>query len=126
MLGEVTCVAKPFTILPMVVVSVQDAIATGQVRASEQLIDPLQFARPGTLAVFLDPLYEGGLDGVPPGSSCIANAYTNHHAALASKDLSAISKFTLHAIDAVGLVHAMILRLQALMLPVKVLVGAPH
>jgi multidrug resistance efflux pump len=126
MIGEVTCVAKPLTIIPMVVTSVQEALATGQVRATEQLIDPTQFARPGTLAVFLEPLYEGGLDDVPPGSSCIANAYSNHHAELANKELSSIYRFALHAVDAVGLVHAMILRLQALVLPVKVLVGAPH
>ena len=36
---------------------------------------PLQ----GTLLVTLDPLYESGLDGVTPGSSCIANAYTSNH-----------------------------------------------
>ena len=32
--------------------------------------------KPGTLTVTLEPLYEGGLDDVTPGSSCIANAYT--------------------------------------------------
>jgi hypothetical protein len=32
----------------------------------------------------------------------------------------------LHAIDTIGIVHAMILRLQALVLPLKVLIGAAH
>jgi hypothetical protein len=31
-------------------------------------------------------LFKGGLDGVTPGSSCIANAYSNKHDAIASKD----------------------------------------
>ena len=43
--------------------------------------------QPGTLTVFLEPLYEGGLDGVTPGSSCIANAYTNNHEELAKPDI---------------------------------------
>jgi multidrug resistance efflux pump len=74
MIAEVTCVAKPFTVIPMVVTDVQDFIAAGQVRAGEQLIEARQVTRPGTLLVFLEPLYAGGLDEVTPGSSCIANA----------------------------------------------------
>jgi len=110
----------------MVVTSVQDFIAAGQVRTSEQLIDALQTARPGTLTVFMQPLYEGGLDGVVPGSSCVANAYTSNHDKLASGELGIGSWLFLHAVDAVALVHAMILRLQALVLPVKVLVFSGH
>jgi multidrug resistance efflux pump len=58
MIAEATCVAKPVTIIPMVVTEVQDYIAAGQVRPTDQLIDPQQASRPGTLAVFLEPLYE--------------------------------------------------------------------
>ena len=64
MAAEVTCVSKPMTIIPMVVTDVQDFIAAGQFRGGEQLIDPQQVTRPGTILVFLEPLYEGGLDGV--------------------------------------------------------------
>ena len=87
MLAEVTCVSKPWTIIPMVVTGVQDFIAAGQFRGGEQLVDAHQVARPGTILVFLEPLYQGGLDGVTPGSSCIANAYTSNHERLASKDI---------------------------------------
>ncbi len=45
----------------------------------EQLIDAQQVMLPGAILVFLEPLYEGGLEGVTPGSSCIANAYTSNH-----------------------------------------------
>jgi hypothetical protein len=110
----------------MVVTAVQDFVAAGQVRTSEQLLDALQTARPGSLTVFLQPLYQGGLDGVTPGSSCIANAYTNNHEALVSGELGIGRWLFLHMVDAVALVHAMILRLQALVLPVKVLVLGGH
>ena len=39
MTAEVTCISKPWTIIPMVVTQVQEYIAAGQVRTSEQLID---------------------------------------------------------------------------------------
>ena len=84
MAAEVTCVSKPWTVIPMVVTEVQDFIAAGQFRGGEQLIDAQQVTRPGTILVFLEPLYEGGLDGVTPGSSCIANAYTSNHELIAA------------------------------------------
>lgn len=126
MAAEVTCMSKPWTIIPMVVTMVQDYIAAGQVRAGEALIDPQQARRPGSITVFLEPLYQGGLDGITPGSSCIANAYTNSHDALASKDIGLTRWLYLHMVDTVAIVHAMILRLQALVLPIKVLVFAGH
>ncbi len=126
MISEVTCVAKPLTIIPMVVTEVQDLIAAGQVRPTDQLIDPAQATRPGTITVFLEPLYKGGFDGIPPGSHCIANAYTNNHDALADPELSTGRRLFLHAIDTVALVHAAILRLQALVLPLQTLVFAGH
>jgi multidrug resistance efflux pump len=124
--AEATCIGKPFTIIPMVVTEVQDVIAAGQLRASDQLIDVQRMAQPGTLTVFLQPLFPGGLDSVPPGSSCIANAYTNNHDALADPNIGTVKGFALHMVDAVGLVHAMILRIQALLLPVQTLVFQGH
>jgi multidrug resistance efflux pump len=126
MAAEVTCVSKPFTVIPMVVTQVQDYIAAGQFRGGEQLIDLQQVTRPGTLLAFLEPLYPGGLDGVTPGSSCIANAYSSNHDVIATKDTGAVRRMVLHAVDALGLVHALILRLQALVLPFKTLVFSGH
>lgn len=126
MIGEATCIGKPFTIIPLVVTEVQDVIAAGQVRASDQLIDITQISQPGTLTVFMEPLYPGVLDDVPPGSSCIANAYTNSHDELESPGISTGRWVYLHVVDTVGLVHAMILRMQALMLPVQTLVFGGH
>lgn len=126
MIGEVTCVSKPFRVIPMVVTNVQNYIAAGQFRGGEQLIDVQQVARPGTLLVYLEPLYDDGLDGVTPGSTCIANAYSNNHDEIVAKDTSAFRAFVLHAIDALALVHALILRLQALVLPFQTLVFGGH
>jgi multidrug resistance efflux pump len=122
MVAEVACVSKPWTIIPMVVTQVQDYIAAGQFRGGEQLIDAQQVVQPGTLLVFLEPLYEGGLAGVTPGSSCIANAYSNHHDVIASGEVSGMRAVALHVVDAVGFVHAMLLRIQVLLLPFKALV----
>ena len=126
MTAEVTCVSKPWTIIPMVVTDVQDYIAAGQIRGGEVLVEAQQVARPGTLLVFLEPLYQGGLDGVTAGSSCIANAYSNNHDLIASKDTSATRRVALHVVDALALVHALILRLQALVLPFRTLVFSGH
>jgi multidrug resistance efflux pump len=124
--AEITCLSKPFTIIPMKVVSVQSVIAAGQVRTTEALLDVQERARPGTLTVRLAPLYEGGLEGVIPGTKCLANAYSYHHELIASGTLSTTEALYLHMVDAVGVVHAIILRMQALLLPVKVLVFSGH
>ena len=126
MVAEATCISKPFTVIPMVVTAVQDYIAAGQFRGGEQLIDVQQVARPGTLLVTLEPLFKGGLDGVTPGSSCIANAYSNNHDTIVAKDTSVFHAVALHVVDALALVHALILRLQALILPFQNLVFSGH
>ncbi|CAH1672064.1 Multidrug resistance efflux pump [Hyphomicrobiales bacterium] len=126
MVAEVTCLSKPWVIIPMVVTGVQDFIAAGQVRAGDQLLDAQQVSRPGTLLTFLEPLHAGGLEGVMPGSSCIANAYSSNHELIASGKLSTGRKIVLHAVDAVGLVHALLLRIQALVLPIQTLVFSSH
>jgi multidrug resistance efflux pump len=126
MVAEAACISKPWTIIPMVVTGVQDYIAAGQFRGGEQLIDAQNAARPGTILVFLEPLYKGGLEGVTAGSSCIVNAYTSNHELISSGKLSTAKSVGLHAVDAVGLVHALLLRIQALLLPIKTLVLSGH
>jgi len=126
MVAEVTCISKPWTVIPMVVTGVQDFIAAGQIRSGDQLIDAQQVVRPGTILTYMEPLYQGGLDGVTPGSSCIANAYSNNHDIIAAKDTGTLRRVALHAVDAVGLVHAILLRIQALVLPIQTLVFSGH
>lgn len=126
MVAEATCISRPWVIIPLVVTSVQDYIAAGQFRGGETLVEGTSIARPGTILTFLEPLYPGGLDGVTPGSSCVANAYTSNHDIIAAKETSALKGFALHVVDAVGLVHALLLRIQALVLPVTTLVLSGH
>jgi multidrug resistance efflux pump len=126
MIAEITCVSKPFTVIPMVVADVQDYIAAGQFRGGDQLIDPAQVTKPGTLIAFLEPLYKGGIDDITPGSSCIANAYSNNHDIIVAPETGTLKKVALHTVDALSLVHALILRLQALVLPFQTLVFAAH
>jgi multidrug resistance efflux pump len=125
MIAEAACTSLPWTIIPMVITSVQDYIAAGQFRGGEQLVE-VSNARPGTLLAVLEPLEKDGLADVTAGSSCIVNAYTSNHEEISSKDTPALKRFVLHAIDTVGLVHAMLLRIQALLLPIKTLVLSGH
>ena len=126
MVAEATCISKPWTIILMVITSVQDYIAAGQFRGGEQLVEAQQIVRPGTVLVYMEPIYQGGLEGVTPGSSCVANAYTSNHDLIASGKVGSFKSFALHVVDAVGLVHAMLLRIQALLLPVQTLVLSGH
>ncbi len=126
MVGEATCVTKPLTIIPLVVSRVQDVIAAGQILQTGQLTEMEKIGPPGTMLAVLQPLYPGVLDDVPPGSSCIANLYSNHHEEIASSDSGSLTKVYLHIADTVALVHALILRLQAVVLPLKALVFGEH
>lgn len=126
MVGEAVCISKPWTVIPLVVTAVQDYIATGQFRGGEQLLDAQSAARPGTILVSLEPIYEGGLEGVTAGSTCVVNAYTSNHDIISSGQVGWFKSFALHVIDAVGIVHAMLLRIQALLLPIQTLVLTGH
>lgn len=119
MVAEITCMSHPFTVVPMVVTDVQNVIAAGQVRPSDSLLEIGNLGAPGTLTVFMEPLYEGQTEPIPPGSSCMANAYTTF-------DHSEGISLAEHVIEATGLVHAAILRIQALLLPVRTLVLSGH
>ena len=122
MIGEAACVSVPFKIIPLVVTDVQSVIAAGQLRPTDQLVDPMQAPRAGALTAYLEPLFQDGINALPPGSSCTVNVYTSNHAKLQSPDVGTLEGIGLHMIDAVGVVHAAILRLQAILLPVRTLV----
>ena len=126
MIGEVTCPAIALTIVPVVVTDIQSVIATGQVRPTDQLIDLSQNIPTGTMTVYLEALYPGGLDRLMPGANCIANLYSSYHEELQNPDLSTLQAVAYHGIDAIGFVHGLILRMQAVALPVQTLVLGGH
>ncbi|MFK7744722.1 MAG: HlyD family secretion protein [Roseobacter sp.] len=124
--AEIICISKPFTVIPMVIVEVQDVIAAGQIRPSDQLIDAQNRRGPGTIVAVLEPIYPGQTDDIPPGSRCMANAYTSNHDRLEDPSLGFGKKTFLHVIDTVGVVHAAGLRLRSLLMPLQMLVFTGH
>ncbi|MEM9575489.1 MAG: biotin/lipoyl-binding protein [Pseudomonadota bacterium] len=124
--AEIMCISKPFTIVPMVIVEVQDVIAAGQIRPTDSLVDAQPQNTPGTIVAFLEPIYPGQTDDIPPGSRCTANAYTSNHERLQDPDLGAGHRIFLHVVDTVGLIHAAGLRLRSLLMPFQMLVFTGH
>jgi multidrug resistance efflux pump len=122
MTAEVACASTPFRVIPMVVTEVQGYIAAGQIRPTDVLVDTSTVAGRGTLTVYMEPMFAGGIDDVVPGSTCVANAYTSNYERLHTEDLSTLHRVALHVVDTVGLVHALILRMQALIMPIQSLV----
>lgn len=121
MIGEISCDTTPWRVIPVVVSEKQDYIATGQFSGGERLVDISQVQRDGTVTVYFEPLYEGGFQDIVPGSQCVAN-YSNHHDEIMAPETSTMRGIGLHAVDALGLVHAMLLRIQVAMMPFRTLV----
>lgn len=125
--GEMICMSKPFTVIPMVITEVQDVIAAGQLRPSDQLVDAQALPPPGSVTAFMEPIYPGTTDDIPPGSRCIANAYSNFHDQLENDEsLGTGHRIFLHVVDTVGLIHAAGLRIQSLLMPFNMLVFTGH
>ncbi|WP_170575917.1 HlyD family secretion protein [Ruegeria atlantica] len=122
MLVEITCPAKPLTIIPMVVDEVQGAIAAGQFRPGDVLVDQQDRARPGTMTAFLAPIFPEHLEQIPPGSSCVGVAYTSRAKQIEAGEITGFSAFVARIVDGMGIANAIVLRAQAILLPVKALV----
>lgn len=122
MIGEVSCDTTPWTVIPAVVSDKQQYIASGQFGGGERLMDVTDVKRDGTVLVYLEPLYKGGFAKIVPGSQCMANLYSNHHEAIADPATPGLTSVALHVVDALGLVHAMLLRIQVALMPFRTLV----
>ncbi len=126
MVGEVACNTAPWRIIPVVVSGKQNYVAAGQIQGGQQLIEARNMQGDGTILAYLQPLYAGGIDGIVPGSQCIANVYSNHHEEIANPATPAARRVALHIVDALALVHAILLRIQVVVMPFKTLVLASH
>ncbi|WP_298934593.1 biotin/lipoyl-binding protein [uncultured Ruegeria sp.] len=126
MIGELGCMTKPFTVIPMVVVEVQDVIPSGQIRPSDELRDVQANKVPGSILVYMEPLYKSMAEDIPPGSNCLANVYTDNHERLEHEDLGFWESAFLHVVDTIGVVHAAGLRLRLILMPVNTLVLTGH
>lgn len=125
--AEIMCISKPFTIVPMVIVEVQDVIASGQIRPTDQLLDIQNLGAPGSITAFMEPLYEGQTHDIPAGSRCVAVAYTSFHDRLENDDtLGFGQKAFFHVVETIGVVHAAGLRLRSIIMPYSMLVFSGH
>ena len=122
MLVEMTCASKPLTVIPMVVDEVQKVIAAGQFRPGDTLLDKQDRMRPGTVTVFLAPIFPGHVDDIPLGSACVGVAYSNRAKEIEAGELSGFRAFVARLVDSMGIANAIVLRAQAIILPVKALV----
>ena len=122
MITEISCASKPLTIIPMVVTEIQGAISTGQLRPTDQLIDLQDRVRPGTVMAVLEPVFDSHADAIPPGSTCVGVAYTSRAAEIAAGEITGFSAFIATIVDGMGIANAIVIRAQALMLPIRVLV----
>ena len=126
MIGEVTCIAKPWQIVPMVVTQVQDVVAAGQIRPTDQLIGVEQVAKPGT-SRFCSSLYSRVHSTVCHAAAAASRTSTRASTRRCrSPGWAGCSAFGLHALGSVGLVHALILRIQAVLMPFQMLVFSGH
>ena len=122
MIAEITCASLPLTVIPMKVTQVQDVITTGQFRPTDQLLELQDRLRPGTVLAILEVLYEGQAEAIPRGSSCVGVAYTSHAAEIASGEISGFSAFLMRLVDSMGIANAIVIRAQALVLPIRAIV----
>jgi multidrug resistance efflux pump len=123
MLMEITCASKPLTVLPMVVREIQDAIAAGQLRPTDQLVDVQERVRPGTIIATLRPVFPDSLAyAVPPGSHCVGVGYSDHSAQIASGEARGLKALALRVVDGMGIANALVIRAQALLLPIRAIV----
>lgn len=124
MLVEITCASEALTVFPMRVIEIQDAIAAGQLRPTDQLIDIRDRAQPGTILATLEPIFPGHTSGVTPGSACLGVAYSDHSAEIESGEIAGFQAVLMRLVDGMGIANAFVLRIQALVLPIRVLVFA--
>jgi multidrug resistance efflux pump len=122
MIAEITCASQPLTVIPMKVITVQDVITTGQFRPSDQLIELQDRVRPGTVLTILETVFEGQADAIPRGSSCVGVAYTSHAARIKSGEITGIGAFIMRLVDSMGIANAIVIRAQALILPIRAIV----
>lgn len=122
MVAEITCASKPLTIIPVVITEVQGTIAGGQLRPTDQLIDLQDRQRPGTVLTVMEPIYEGHADLIPPGSRCAGVAYTSRAVEREAGEITGTNALVTATVDGMGIANALVIRIQALLLPIRVLV----
>lgn len=78
--------------------------------------------RPGTIMVVMEPIFAGHADAVLPGSTCVGVAYTSRAAQIEAGEITGFNAFIAALVDGMGIANAIVIRAQALLLPIRVLV----
>jgi len=110
----------------MVVTNVQTSIVGGQLRPTNQMVYFQDYTRAAALTVKSEALYDNGLERVLPGRKCIVNACTSNQEPIVTAELGTREFLYYHMIDAVGIVHVLILRIESRIVPVENLVFSGH
>jgi multidrug resistance efflux pump len=120
---EITCPSLPLAVIAMRVSAVQETIATGQIRPTDLMVDLQQRAAPGTVFVYLEPLFDDDrVARIPPGSSCLGVAYSDHSRRIASGEITGLRATLLSIVDMMGFAGAIVIRAQAILLPIRTIV----
>ncbi|MEY3309426.1 MAG: hypothetical protein RLZZ413_3464 [Pseudomonadota bacterium] len=56
----------PFKVIPLVVTQMRGVISFGQPRQTDNLVDPNRTGQPGSVAVYPEPIFDGGTDSILP------------------------------------------------------------
>ena len=72
--------------------------------------------------VVMEPVFKGHANSIPPGSACVGVAYTNRAAEREAGEITGFSAFISAMVDGMGIANALVIRGQALLLPIRVLV----
>lgn len=112
MAAEVACesnfnIGMRNTVLPARIVRIQDPISAGQLAPSGRLMEPSERAKRGQVVVHLDIAYPEHREFLVPGSACIVQSYTT------SLKGPLEGTVTAHAIEAMGIIKAVGLRIKA-------------
>ena len=125
MIAEATCISKPWKIIPLVVVDAGLASPPARTGPREQLIEVQNAVKPVRSC-----RHGAALQGRPRGSrrARAASHHVHDHGndVIADPKTGTMKGIALHVVDATGLVHALLLRIQAILLPIKTLVLAGH
>lgn len=87
-------------VLPARVVSIQPAVASGQIVPGARLLDPAETARRGSMLVYFELLYPEHEEIMLDGSGCLVQTYTNN-----------LPGFLGHVIAVTGVIKAVGLRI---------------
>lgn len=112
MAAEVACesnfnIGMRNTVLPARIARIQDPISAGQMAPSGRLMEPSERAARGQVVVHLDIEYPEHRQYLVPGSACIVQSYTTALKGPLEGTMTA------HAIEAMGIIKAVGLRIKA-------------